>query len=179
LGKGFFVYIKVGSSGYDFHTRASTAAWVSGAGSLTFGAPDTAGNGFAMYQDGHPLEDRSSPSKILETQPQSVTDGVITGLYPVYTVAAGEHFKARVGFLAQPDGSCGTGNVKFQLSYKLSGVLTQLGEWAKSCDGTLKSIDVDLTSLAGKSVQFVLGVNANGPAIQDLAVWVSPQIAIP
>jgi len=178
-GKSFFVDIKVGSSGYDFHTRASTAAWVSGAGNLTFGTPDAAGNGFAIYQDGHLLEDGTSPSKILETQPQSVTDGVITGLYPVYTVASGEHFKTRIGFLAQPGGSCGAGNVKFQLSYKLSGVLTLLNEWVKSCDGTMKSIDVDLTSLAGKSVQFVLGVNANGPSSQDLAVWVSPQIAIP
>jgi len=178
-GKNFFVDIKVGSSGYDFHTRASTAAWISGAGNLTFGGPDTDVNGFAMYKDGQKLEDGSLPSKILEAQPQSVNDGVITGRYPVYTVAAGEHFKARIGFLAQSDGSCGAGNVKFQLSYKLSGVLTPLGEWAKSCDGTLKSIDIDLTSLAGKSVEFVLGVLANGPASQDWAVWVSPQISIP
>jgi hypothetical protein len=177
-GKGFFVYIKVGSAGFDLHTRASTAVWANGTGNLTFGTPDTAGNGFAMYQDGHRLEDGTSPSKILETQPQSVNNGVITGLYPSYTVASGEHFKARVGFL-QPDASCGTDNVTFQLGYKLSGVMTSLGQWTKSCDGTMKSIDVDLTSLAGKSVQFVLGVKANGPSSQDMTVWVSPQIAIP
>jgi Ig-like domain from next to BRCA1 gene len=161
-GKGFFVYIKIGSSGYDFHTRASTAV-----------------NGFAMYKNGQKLEDGTSPSKILETQPQVINDGVITGRYPVYTVTSGEHFKAKIGFLAQADGSCGAGNVKFQLNYKESGVLTSLGEWSKSCDGTLKSIDVDLTSLAGHSVEFVLGVLANGPATQDWAVWVSPQISIP
>ena len=178
-GQGFFVYVKVGSAGYDLHTRASTAAWISGSGNLTFGGPDTDVNGFAMYKNSQKVEDGSSPSKILETQPQSVNDGVITGRYPVYTVAAGEHFKVKIGFLAQADGSCGAGNVKFQLNYKLSGVLTPLGEWTKSCDGTLKSIDVDLSSLAGKSVEFVLGVLANGPASQDWAVWVSPQIAIP
>jgi len=177
--KGFFVYVKIGSSGYDFHTRASTAAWISGAGNLTFGGPDTDVNGFAMYKDGQKLEDGTLPSKILETQPQVVNDGVITGRYPVYVVVSGEHFKAKIGFLAQADGSCGTGNVKFQLNYKEAGVLKPLGEWTKSCDGTLKSIDIDLTSLAGKSVEFVLGVLANGPAAQDWAVWVSPQIAIP
>jgi hypothetical protein len=178
-GKGFFMFIKISSSGFDFHTRASTAAWISGAGNLTFGGPDTDANGFAMYKDGQKLEDGSLPAKILETQPQSVNDGVITGRYPVYTVTSGEHFKAKIGFLAQADGTCGAGNAKFQLNYKESGVLKPLGEWTETCDGTMKSVDVDLSSLAGKSVEFVLGVLANGPASQDWAVWVSPQISIP
>jgi len=177
--KGFFVYIKIGSSGFDFHTRASTATWISGAGNLTFGGPDTGTNGFAMYKDVQRLEDGTSPSKILETHPQSVNDGVITGRYPLYTVTSGEHFKAKIGFLAKPDGTCGAGNVKFQLNYKEAGVLKPLGEWTESCDGTLRSIDIDLTSLAGKSVEIVLGVLANGPATEDWAVWISPQIAIP
>src|SRR5258706_671418 len=179
LGKGFFVYIKIGSSGYDFYTRASAATWISGSGNLTFGGPDTDVNGFAMYKDAQKLEDGSAPNKILETVPQQVDNGVITGRYPAYTVTAGEHFTAKIGFLAKPDGTCGTGNVKFQLNYKESGVLKPLGEWTETCDSLLKSIDVDLTSLAGKSVEFVLGILANGPAAQDWAVWVAPQIAIP
>jgi len=52
-----------------------------------------------------------------------VDNGVITGRYPAYTVVAGEHFTAKIGFLAKSDGTCGTGNVKFQLNYKESGVL--------------------------------------------------------
>jgi hypothetical protein len=179
LGKGFFVYIKIGSSGYDFYTRASQATWISVFGNLTFGGPDTDVNGFAMYKDGQRLEDGSSPAKVLETSPQQVDNGVITGRYPAYTVVAGEHFTAKIGFLAKPDGTCGTGSVKFQLNYKEAGVLKPLGEWTETCDGPLKSIDIDLTSLAGKSVEFVLGVLANGPAAQDWAVWVAPQIAIP
>ena len=54
-----------------------------------------------------------------------------------------------------------------------------LGAWEDTCDGTLKDIDVDLTSLAGKSVQFVLAVLANGSSSQDTAIWVSPRVAIP
>ena len=179
MGKGFFVWIKIGSSGFDFYTKASAAAWISGFGNLTFGGPDTDVNGFAMYKDTQKLEDGSSPNKVIETSPQQVNDGVITGRYPAYTVVAGEHFTAKIGFLAKPDGTCGTGSVKFQLNYKEAGVLKSLGEWTETCDGPLKSIDVDLTSLAGKSVEFVLGVLANGPAAQDWAVWVAPQIAIP
>ncbi len=182
-GKSFFVDIKVSvaSSGFDFYTRASDANWNSGAGNLSFGGPDTDARGFVMYRSNQKLEDGTAPNKILETHPQWVDNGVITGFYPAYTVVSGEHFTAKIGFLAQSDGTCGTGNAKFQLNYKESGSSTviALGEWTDTCDGTLKSIDVNLNSIAGKTVQFALAVLANGPASQDWAVWVSPQVEIP
>ena len=180
-GQSFFVDIKVStnSSGFDLHSRAADANWVGSAGTVTFGGPNTDPNGFAMYQNNQKLEDGSTPSKVLEIYPQMVTDGVMTGLYPAYTVVSGEHFTAKIGFLALSDGTCGAGNVKFQLNYKESGVLKPLGEWTDTCDGALKNIDVDLSSIAGKSVQFALAVLANGPATQDMAVWVNPQVAKP
>lgn len=182
-GKSFFVEVKVGliSSGVDLHTRATEAVWVSGAGNLTFGGPDTNADGFAMYRNNQKVEDGTSPSKVLEMYPQWVNDGVITGRYPVYTVRTGEHFKAKIGFLANGDGTCGAGNVKFQFNYREGGVLHNpaLGEWTETCNGTLTSIDVDLSSIVGKNVEFVLAVLANGPATQDFAVWISPQIAVP
>ncbi|HEY5732042.1 MAG TPA: NBR1-Ig-like domain-containing protein [Anaerolineales bacterium] len=181
-GTSFFVDIKVGviSSGYDFYTRASSAVWISSAGSLTFGGPDSDANGFAMYKDNQKLEDGTITTKILETHPQFVNDGVITGRFPAYTVVTGEHFTAKIGFLSQADGTCGAGNAKFQLNYREGGgPVTPLGEWIKSCDGTMKSIDVDLTPLKGKTVEFILAVLANGSSAQDWAVWVRPQIALP
>jgi Ig-like domain-containing protein len=180
-GQSFFVDIKVAviSSGFDLHSRATDANWVGSAGTVTFGGPETDTNGFAMYRNNQKLEDGSSPSKVLEIYPQMVTDGVMTGLYPTYTVVTGEHFKAKIGFLALSDGTCGAGNVKFQLNYKESGVLKPLGEWTDTCDGVLKDIDVDLSSIVGKNVQFALAVLANGAATQDMAVWVTPRVAIP
>lgn len=183
-GKSFFVEIKVvaASSGLDLHTRATEANWISTAKTLTFGGPDDDTNGFVMYRDSKKLEDGSAPAKILEMFPHRITDGQISGTYPSYTVVAGEHFTAKIGFLALSDGSCGSGNVRFQLNYKdpPGGTITRpLGEWTETCDRTLKDIDVDLTNLAGKTVQFVLGVVANGPATDDMAVWVSPRVAIP
>ena len=180
-GKAFYVEIKVAtvSSGFDFHTQASSATWISGAGNLTFGGPDTDSNGFAMFKNSQKLEDGTTHTKILETHPQWVTDGVITGRFPAYTVVSGEHFTAKIGFLALGDGTCGSGNAKFQLNYREAGVLNSLSDWTVSCDGTMKAVDVNLTPLAGKTVEFVLAVLANGSATQDLAVWVAPQIAIP
>jgi hypothetical protein len=65
------------------------------------------------------------------------------------------------------------------LNYKESGVLKPLGEWTDTCDGSLKNVDVDLSSIAGKTVQFALAVLANGSAGQDWAIWVSPEVRIP
>jgi hypothetical protein len=184
-GKSFFVEIKVvvASSGFDLHTRATEANWNSGAGNFPFGGPDSDVRGFAMYRNNQKLEDGSSAAKILETHPQLVNDGRITGLYPSYRVVSGEHFKAKVGFLAQSDGTCGSGNVKFQLNYKEPNATNadakSLGEWTDTCDGVLKDVDVDLSSLAGKTVQFALAILANGPPAQNLAVWVSPRVEIP
>lgn len=180
-GRSFFVDIKVAvsSSGFDLYTRATDASWVGSAGVVTFGGPDTDVNGFAMYRTGSKVEDGNTPAKILEIHPQFVNNGSMTGLYPAYTVVSGEHFKARIGFLAKADGTCGTGNVKFQLNYKEGGVLKNLGEWTETCDGTLKDIDVDLSSIVGKNVQFALAVLANGPADQDWAVWIKPEVVIP
>lgn len=180
-GASFFVDIKVAvsSSGFDLYTRATDASWVGSAGVVTFGGPDTDVNGFAMYRTGSKVEDGSTPAKILEIHPQFVNNGSMTGLYPSYTVVSGEHFKARIGFLAKADGTCGTGNVKFQLNYKEGGVLKNLGEWTETCDGTLKDIDVNLNSIVGKNVQFALAVLANGPADQDWAVWIKPEVVLP
>ncbi|MGB8984754.1 MAG: NBR1-Ig-like domain-containing protein [Anaerolineales bacterium] len=180
-GRSFFVDVKVvvASSGLDLHTKATDANWVGSGGSVSFGGPDTDTNGFAMYRNNQKLEDGSTPGKVLEIHPQWVNDGVMTGLYPAYTVVSGEHFRAKIGFLALSDGTCGTGNAKFQLNYKESGVLKPLGEWTDTCDGSLKSIDVNLSTIAGKTVQFALAVLANGSPGQDWAVWVAPEVRIP
>src|SRR5215211_2399669 len=180
-GKSFFVDIKVSliSSGFDLHTRATDANWVSGASTLTFGGPETDANGFAMYRNNQKLEDKTSPAKILETHPQWVTDGAITGTFPAYKVAPGEHFKAKVGFLLLSDGTCGAGNVRFQLNYREGSASNSLGQWTDTCDGVMKDIDVDLNSIAGRTVQFVLAVVANGSALQDQAIWVAPRVEIP
>jgi hypothetical protein len=180
-GQSFFVDIKVAvsSSGLDLHTRAPDASWVGTAGVVPFGEPVTDVNGFAMYQNNQRLEDGTSPSKVLEVYPHMVNNGQMSGLYPPYTVVNGEHFKAKIGFLAKPDGGCGVGNVTFQFNYKEGGVLKNLGQWTETCDGSLKDIDVDLSSIAGKNVQFALAVLANGSSDEDAAVWVSPRIQVP
>lgn len=176
----FWVEIEIDDPGpetiFDFHAKAPSAQWVSGAGVLSFGGPDSNSDGFAMYKDGELLEDGSTPGKILETHPEWVDDGVISGKFPAYTVKDGDHFKTKLGFLAFSDGSCGAGDVEYQLNYRKDGSLNALESWTETCDGSLTPVDIDLSSLAGEEVQFALVVVANGPSTQDWAVWVNPRI---
>jgi hypothetical protein len=37
-------------------------------------------------------------------------------------------------------------------------------------------VEVDLSALAGKTVNFIIGVNADGSHQGDRAIWVDPQI---
>ncbi len=167
---------------YSLYSNAPSADWIScgspcGGGTiLTFGGPDTDADGFAMYKDNALLEDGSSPNRILETHPMWVDNGVITGEFPAYTIQSGDHFVAKIGFLAKNDGTCGAGNVIFQFNYVQAGTVHPIDDWSKTCNGSLIDIDIDLSFLAGTNVNLVLGVLANGSSGQDWAIWVNPRI---
>jgi hypothetical protein len=178
----FWVQIQVSSTAYSFYSNAPSATWITcgdpcgGGTTITFGGPDTDPNGFALYRDGVELENGNSPSQTFETHPMWVDNGVISGLFSNYVVQPGDHFKSKLGFRAKADGSCGTGDVNYQFNYKESGSLHPLGSFHKTCDGSLTTVDIDLGSLAGHTVQFALVVLANGSSSQDWAVWVNPRI---
>jgi hypothetical protein len=187
--KNFWVKIVVPDlSGvmFDFLARADEADWGSGIEPIDFvgpgdielpyGGPDTDADGFALIQENVTLENGSTSAKILETHPKWEDDGYIIGRYPEYIVGAGDHLKGRLGFIALADGSCGVGDVIFEVYYTEGSdqdTRTRLGQWNETCDGTLRPIDVDLAALKGKTVRFYLLVLANGSASQDWAIWSS------
>jgi hypothetical protein len=181
-GGPFWVQIEVSPVTYNFYANAPSAIWITcgdpcgGGTTITFGGPDTDPNGYAMYRDGVKLENGNSPSQTFETHPMKVDNGVISGLFSNYTIQIGDHFLTRLGFRAKADGTCGTGDVQFQINYKEGGTLTPLGSFHETCDGNLTVVDLDLSSLAGHTVQFALAVQANGSSSQDWAVWVNPRI---
>ena len=170
----------------DFLAEAKNADWgggvepvdFAGAGhvDIVFGGPDTDANGFAMIKDQVTLETGKTSSKILETHPKWENNGYIVGKYPAYMVGPGDYVKAQLGFIALSDGSCGAGDVIFEIHYILDddlGTRERLGKWSKTCDGQLQSIEVDLADLKGETVHFYLVVLADGPSDQDWAIWSS------
>lgn len=182
--KPFWVQVKVslpGGLALDFLVKAGDAVWTSGVGDnpddtvLTFGGADDDPNGVAKIKDKVALETGAESGKILLTFPKHAVDGGIMGVYPAYTIQTGDHFKARLGFmLAGTD--CGSGKVVYQLKFKEGGVIKDFKQWQKSCDGNFLVIDQDLSSLRGRTVQFVLIVRALETHTDDWAIWNSPQI---
>jgi hypothetical protein len=98
---------------------------------------------------------------------------MIMGLFPSTTIQTGDHFKADLACRSEAT-DC---DVIFKLEYRIDGGDIQtLASWPETYDGKTTTVDVDLTSLAGQSVQFVLTVLANGQPTQDQALWVFPRI---
>jgi len=177
--KDFWVKIKVApESGltYDFNIQAKDATWVgSGGGSavdVPFGGADDNPDGVAKLKNDFRLENDKTSGWALVTGPKKTDDGKITGVYPAYTVGDKDHFKAKLGFVQ----NCNGGQVVYRFSVKEGETVTQLDEWPKACDGGLIFADIDLSSFAGREVQFVLDVLADGSPVNDLVVWGSARI---
>jgi hypothetical protein len=78
-----------------------------------------------------------------------------------------------VGCLDQSEGC----DVTFSVDYQLpGGFIYNLGAWQEDYDGDYSRIDIDLSSLAGQSVQFILTVANNGNPTQANAFWLAPSI---
>jgi hypothetical protein len=166
---------------YDFITQAATASWSSGAGSLPFPGSDSDSRGFALYRNNWQLEDNNIWAKVLETHPQWVSNGWIMGVYPQMTVPSGAELKVTVGFFKGATGSDGvTFEVKFQefLGLTVAPKIYSILSHKATYDSKLDSITTELSSLEGKTGNFVLYANAGQSSGQDWAAWAEAKIEI-
>lgn len=181
----FFVEIKVqDASGvmFDFLAMARNAIWGSGTGTILYtlpgdmtipyGGPTAGTDAYVMIQKEVKLEDGRTSGAILETHPED--NGYIIGRYPAYLVGAGDKISAKIGFMAESGGSCGVGDVIFQINYTIGDdldTMTSFDSWHETCDGTFRKINIDLSSLKGKTIRFYIIVSANGVSTDDKAIW--------
>ena len=164
-----------GTTAFDFTENPGAATWTGSGGALTF--PGTEGNinGFAIKNTAVKMENGvTQTSPALLTVPQDATDGYIQGVYPAFNVLSGDRFKATIGCEYNAN-SC---DVIYRLDYKKGDgtVVTNFWAFHEKNEGLLYSVNIDLSSLAGQNVQFILTVLASGPASGDRAVWVAPRI---
>jgi hypothetical protein len=166
---------------YDFISKAPTASWGSGAGSLPFPGSDSDSRGFALYRDKAQLEDGSTRARVLETHPQWVSNGWIIGVYPQLTIPSDAELKITVGFL---QGATGSDGVTFEIQFEeFQGLKVAPKKYSVlSCgatyDGKLDLISKDLNYLAGKTGNFILYVNAGQSSGQDWAAWAEAKIEV-
>ncbi len=186
----FYVQINVeAQSGpvvvYSFVDHVCDADWTSKAGILDCPGDPGDDTGFVIKLNNPTMETGSKAGApgiethpLWDSNPNWAADGNgwIQGLYPGVNVKAGYHFKVRIGCR---DGATNC-NVNFYLKYIADGGgYTSLGSAAgynETYDNSVRDLDFDLSSLSGKTVEFLLQVDANANGGQDWAVWVNPRI---
>jgi hypothetical protein len=164
---------------YDFSRDYCSAVWRSGSVS-EMACPSLPGldanppAGALTHDDAPKLESGATDDeRALITVPNDGVNGVISGTYPALRINSGDRFKTIVGCLYER-WNC---SVTFNLSYRVGGdPVRDLGSWSQMHDGEFTKIDVDLSSLAGKDVQFILTVYSNGSNMDDWAFWLMPRI---
>jgi hypothetical protein len=159
---------------YDLAANACSAQWFSGAGSLPCPGKDKDPNGFVLQQNRARLEDGTTvfnPS--LVTVPQNDENGYIRAVYPSFRIQNGDRFQAIVS-CERGATACG---VLLRVDYQLAdGIVREFWAFGERYEGQYFTVDLDLSSLAGRDVKLVLTVLSLGDASNDRALWVQPRI---
>jgi hypothetical protein len=158
---------------YDFVEMAPTAYWWTKIGAdmvaLPFPGALNDNRGFATYRNNVKLSDGNTYTRVLETHPQWVDNGWISGKYSGVYVPPGAKLRIKVGLI----NGANAGNVIFNIG--------KLGDPATINTnvfyaGGVKVLESDLSAYAGQTIDFVMNVNANGSSGQDWAAWAEAKI---
>jgi len=162
---------------YNFASNYCSASWRNASAPGTLPCPGTTSDaaGYVVRNDSPKLSDGTTYNQVaLVTHPQWIAGGSIAGMYPVIAVQNGMKFRATLG--CRYGGSACA--VRYFLRYYEQGVagLKQLNQWDLDYSDTPLKVDIDLSSLAGKNIIFVLQTVALDSPDQDWAQWVNPRI---
>ena len=157
---------------------ACAGTWYSGAGQLSCPGTDGDAKGFVLKVSSPKLETGATDSRPgILTFPQNVQNGYIQGFYPPFKVQKGDRFQSLIGC----EGGATTCYVAFRLDYQTGSdpIKTFWGPFLERFEGKNYPVDIDLSSLAGKDVKFILTVLAAGSATGDRAMWIAPRVSRP
>jgi hypothetical protein len=162
---------------YDFAANACSAVWFSSAGTLPCPGRDGDQKGFILKLSNPQLENGTVDSRMgLLTYPQNIFNGYIQGIYPSYRVKAGDRFRSIVN-CAYGATSC---YVVFRLDYQTgTSPITTFWAFVEKYDSQYYQADLDLSSLVGQDIKFILTVLSTGSPTGDRALWVAPIIYNP
>lgn len=163
-----------GANVFDFIDEMCNAQWFTEAGDLPCpGAEAQADAGFVMRLDGS-VQDLPSNIGLLLTFPPRTNVETISSKYPEFEVKKGDRFRTVLACRAHA--FC---DIDFMLSYFDNQGKTGLTHWRYIFTDTPVVVDYSLDGIAGKTVQFDLGVRAGGNRVDAFAVWIAPHIYRP
>lgn len=173
----FWVDVKVvgGPSyiAYNFVDNYCSADWENNNNSLPCPGTDGALEGYVLKLDAPVMENGAKEDEPgLLTGPKDSNNGIITGQYPAFTVQTGDRFRTLIN-CQHNSKNC---DVIFRLDYRSNGQVKTLASWHEIYEGKFYPVDLDLSSLAGQTVKFILVVSANGQQSNDNAIWLNPHI---
>jgi len=158
---------------FNLAQEICSAQWQTNLGSVPCPADSNSPNGFAIVLDNPRLETRDENEIAIYTHPPLVDNSWISGTYPPFVVQPGDRFLADIGCLKNFS-SC---QVEFQLAYSPAGKQpVMLGQWQEQNDQHTTRLDIDLSDLAGQTIQLILTVHTQGDSGQAGAFWLVPQI---
>ena len=162
---------------YDFAGNYCSANWVnsSGSGNLPCPGNTSSAAGYVVRNDNPVLSDGVTYNGVaLVTHPQWISGGSIAGVFPAVAITDGMKFRATLG-CRQGGNAC---DVRYFLRYydAAGGGLQSFKQWDVKYTDTPIKVEVDLASLAGKNIIWVLQTVALDTANQDWAQWVNPRI---
>jgi len=175
-------------SGYDMLQYASRASWRGTGGFAQFGEMSDPVAGTVNKVNQIVLEDGKTYRKVIEMSPPgesySWLEGLFgesveqwqTGSYMIpMEVPVNSRFTAKVGLARDAEGG---GGVTFV--FGLVGPDGKRNYWPgvkASHDGKLDSMDIDLSSYAGKKIMAILRVEAGADTLKNHAVWAEARIS--
>jgi hypothetical protein len=172
----FYVLVNVSGytlTGYDFAANFCDASWKNNSKDLPCPGTDGDTKGFVMLLNAPKQEDATSKEKGLLTHPRQANDGLISGTYPAINIRSGDHFQTQISCLYKAN-DC---DVIFRIQYQIgNGDIKTLGQWHEVYEGKYYPINIDLSSLSGNKVRFILTVLTNGSGHEDYALWTAPRI---
>lgn len=173
----FYVVVDVTGyavTGYDFIDNAcNDASWQNDGADLPCPGSDGDERGFVRVLDSPKMEDGKSQGRGLLTVPENHRDGMISGKYEPIRINSGDRFQALIGCIYKAN-DC---DMVFRLQYQIgNGQIRTLGQWREVYEGQFYPLNIDLSSLDGERVKFILSVLANGSAHEDYALWINPRI---
>lgn len=159
---------------FDFVANYCTADWRSAAGDLGCPGNTSGKKGFAISLDKPKMENGVTESRPgLLTVPESVNNGYLSGYYQPFEVKNGDRFRATIGCEYGANGC----NVIFRLDYQIgNGSIKTLWKFNEAYEGQIYNVDVDLSSLKGQTVKFILTAHANGSWSNDRPIWLAARI---